>query len=79
MNQLINALLREIGSLELQIKLDTPIRNKNVMTHLRKCLHVLRRTREVLEITERNTERENLTAETQFVNQITEEIYEGNV
>jgi hypothetical protein len=77
MSQLINALIREIGSLELQVKLDAPIRNKNVLTHLRKCLHMLRRTREVLEVSMRNAAREKLTAEAdaEFMNQITEEMY----
>lgn len=77
MSQLINALIREIGSLELQVKLDAPIRNKNVLTHLRKCLHMLRRTREVLEVSMRNAAREKLTAEAdaEFMKQITEEMY----
>ncbi len=77
MNQLINALIREMRSLELQVKLDIPIRNKHALTHLRKCLHQLKRTREFLVILNRNFEREKLVAESeeQFLNQITEEMY----
>ncbi|MEZ4814413.1 MAG: hypothetical protein R3A80_04300 [Bdellovibrionota bacterium] len=71
---LLHALLREIDSLEVQLKLGDELRVKSLNAHLRKCLHMMKRTREVMEIALRRAHREEIKSR-RFLKQITEEMF----